>query len=164
MTRAVYPGSFDPVTLGHIDVIKRSSKLFDEVIVLVAENSSKKSWFTASERVKLIQHALGGQVNNVTVDSTDGLVAKYCQTNQANIIIRSLRHGGDYDAEISMALINRKLGEVETIFLPASQDQEHISSSIVKEVAIHDGNLSKLVPKFIANAIEKRVQNYRAPK
>jgi pantetheine-phosphate adenylyltransferase len=164
MTCAVYPGSFDPVTLGHIDVIKRSSKLFDQVIVLVAENSSKKSWFTASERVELIQHALGAQVNNVTVDSTDGLVAKYCQTHQANIIIRSLRHGGDYDAEISMALINRKLGEVETIFLPASQDQEHISSSIVKEVAIHDGNLSKLVPKFIANAIEKRVQNYRASK
>jgi pantetheine-phosphate adenylyltransferase len=157
MTRAVFPGSFDPITLGHIDVIERSSKLFDEVIILVAENSSKKSWFTSAERVDLIKAALDPNLKNVQVDSTIGLVAQYCKEHHANVIIRSLRHGGDYDAEISMALVNRKLGGVETIFLPASQTHEHISSSIVKEVAIHRGEVTKLVPPFIAQALEKRL-------
>jgi pantetheine-phosphate adenylyltransferase len=160
MSKAVFPGSFDPVTLGHIDVIRRNAHLFDEVVVLVAENAAKQPWFPIDLRVKLIQQALDSQLSNfsnVTVDSTDGLVADFCKSHSVNVIIRSLRHGGDYDAEISMALVNRKLANVETIFLPATQDQEHISSSVVKEVAFHGGDISKLVPDFIADAIWDRL-------
>jgi pantetheine-phosphate adenylyltransferase len=108
--------------------------------------------------VELIEQALDSQLVNVSVDSTDGLVAEYCKEHRVDVIIRSLRHAGDYDSEISMALVNRKLANVETLFLPASQDQEHISSSVVKEVALHGGDISKLVPQFIADAIFERLR------
>jgi pantetheine-phosphate adenylyltransferase len=159
MTKAVFPGSFDPVTLGHIDVIQRSAPLFDQIVVLVAENAVKKPWFSSTRRVELIKQALDPKLTNVSVDSTDGLVAEYCKKHQAGVIIRSLRHGGDYNSEISMALVNRKLANVETFFLPATQNQEHISSSVVKEVARHGGDISKLVPTFISDAIWERLKS-----
>jgi pantetheine-phosphate adenylyltransferase len=157
MTKAVFPGSFDPVTLGHIDVIRRCAHLFDQIVVLVAENAAKKPWFSSTRRVELIEQALTPKLANVSVDSTDGLVAEYCKERGVGVIIRSLRHGGDYNSEISMALVNRKLANVETLFLPATQNQEHISSSVVKEVAVHGGDISKLVPAFIADAIWQRL-------
>ena len=136
MTIAVCPGSYDPVTAGHLDVIERCARFFDEVHVVVAVNAAKTPMFSEETRVEIIRQALAKRgCTNVKVASTTGLITDYCTKIGATVIVKGLRQNGDYEAELGMALVNRKLAGVETLFLPAAPDLEHISSSIVKDVA-----------------------------
>lgn len=147
MTIAVCPGSFDPVTSGHIDVIERSARFFESIHVVVAINSAKRPLFSAEERVNLITQALKADgCTNVVVTSTEGLITEYCTQVGATVIVKGLRQNGDYEAELGMALVNRRLVGIETLFLPADPIKEHISSSIVKDVARHGGDITGMVP------------------
>ncbi len=147
MTIAVCPGSFDPVTSGHIDVIERSARFFESIHVVVAVNSAKRTLFSAEERVNLITQALQADgCTNVAVTSTEGLITEYCTQVGATVIVKGLRQNGDYEAELGMALVNRRLAGIETLFLPADPIKEHISSSIVKDVARHGGDITGMVP------------------
>lgn len=151
MTIAVCPGSYDPLTNGHLDVIKRTAELFGEVHVVVAVNSAKTPLFTEEERVEIIASALrGAGVTNATVASTDGLITDYCTGVGARVIVKGLRQNGDYEAELGMALVNRRLAGIETMFLPANPVLEHISSSVVKDIARHGGDVSDMVPAGVA--------------
>ncbi|MEE1295922.1 MAG: pantetheine-phosphate adenylyltransferase [Bifidobacterium sp.] len=150
MTIAVCPGSYDPVTDGHFDVIERCARLFAEVHVVVAVNAAKTPLFTEEERVDIIRHVLAERgVDNVTVASTDGLITDYCKRVGASVIVKGLRQNGDYENELGMALVNRKLAGVETLFLPADPVLEHISSSVVKDVARHGGDITGMVPDYV---------------
>ena len=127
MTIAVCPGSYDPVTAGHLDVIERSARFFDEVHVVVAVNAAKTPMFSEATRVDVIRRALDkAGCKNVTVSSTDGLITDYCKKVGATVIVKGLRQNGDYEAELGMALVNRKLAGIETLFLPADPILEHI--------------------------------------
>jgi pantetheine-phosphate adenylyltransferase len=156
MTLAVFPGSFDPITNGHLDIIKRASKLYDEIHILVADNIAKNTWFTAYERMELITKTLEHDISNFVVSYTSGLVVDYCSDNNIDVIIRSLRNTGDYLNEITMALINRKLSGLETVFLIADQNEQHISSSAVRELVSHHKDVSALVPRVVSDALERR--------
>lgn len=150
MTIAVCPGSFDPVTAGHLDVIERCARFFSEVHVVVAINAAKRPLFDAETRVEIIRRALAKDgCTNITVSSTDGLITDYCKEVGASVIVKGLRQNGDYEAELGMALVNRKLSGVETLFLPADPILEHISSSIVKDVARHGGDVTGMVPDCV---------------
>ncbi|TCD54702.1 pantetheine-phosphate adenylyltransferase [Alloscardovia theropitheci] len=154
MTIAVCPGSFDPVTAGHLDVIERCAKLFAQVHVVVAVNAAKKPMFSEQERKDMIIQALQADgITNVTVSSTDGLITEYCTRVGATLIVKGLRQNGDYEAELGMALVNRQLSGVETMFIPADPIREHISSSIVKDVARHGGDITGMVPQSVYNAL-----------
>ncbi|HZJ82366.1 MAG TPA: pantetheine-phosphate adenylyltransferase [Clostridia bacterium] len=149
MRIGVYPGSFDPVTSGHMDVIKRSSKIFDKVIVAVVRNYSKKPLFTAEERQELIRSNVK-DLPNVEVDSFEGLLINYIHEKNAQVIIKGLRAISDFEYEFQMALMNRKLDkEVETIFLMTNHKYSFLSSSMVKEVAELGGCIEGLVPDSI---------------
>lgn len=168
MTIAVCPGSYDPVTAGHLDVIERCARFFDEVHVVVAVNAAKQPMFTPDTRVQVIRQALDGDgFTDVKVASTDGLITDYCKQVGATVIVKGLRQNGDYEAELGMALVNRKLSGVETLFLPADPVLEHISSSIVKDVARHGGDVTGMVPDCVAPLLvealkqEKRVHDGR---
>ena len=155
--KVLYTGSFDPITCGHLDLIKRCSKKFDEVVVTIFNNKSKKHWFTGEERFNLVKEAVK-DFSNVTVDITEGMVVKYCKENGINIIIRGLRAVSDYEYELSVSSINRHLyNDLETLFLVASPEYSFISSSIVKEVAEYGGEFSDLVPKNVEIAILKKI-------
>lgn len=150
MTIAVCPGSFDPVTDGHLDVIRRCARLFSTVHVVVAVNAAKTPLFSEEERVDIISHVLADAgVTNVIVSSTDGLITDYCKRVGATVIVKGLRQNGDYEAELGMALVNRKLAGVETLFLPADPVLEHVSSSVVKDVARHGGDITGMVPDYV---------------
>ncbi|OTA26599.1 pantetheine-phosphate adenylyltransferase [Alloscardovia macacae] len=158
MTIAVCPGSFDPVTAGHLDVIERCAKLFAQVHVVVAVNAAKEPMFSESERRKMIESALDADgVENVVVSSTDGLITEYCTRVGASVIVKGLRQNGDYEAELGMALVNRQLSGVETLFIPADPIREHISSSIVKDVARHGGDITGMVPASVCDALIQAV-------
>lgn len=155
--KVLYTGSFDPITCGHLDLIKRCSQKFDEVVVTIFNNKSKKHWFTGEERYELVKEAVK-DFDNVTVDITEGMVVKYCKENGINIIIRGLRAVSDYEYELSVSSINRHLyNDLETLFLVASPEYSFISSSIVKEVAEYGGEFSDLVPKNVEIAILKKI-------
>lgn len=159
MTIAVCPGSYDPVTTGHLDVIKRSAHFFDEVHVVVAVNAAKTPMFTEQERVDIIRRALEEDgCTNIVVSSTDGLITDYCTKVGATVIVKGLRQNGDYEAELGMALVNRKLADIETLFLPANPILEHISSSIVKDVARHGGDITGMVPDYVVPMLTKALQ------
>lgn len=147
MTIAVCPGSYDPVTAGHLDVIERCARFFDQVHVVVAVNAAKTPLFDEATRVDVIRRALKKDgFDNITVASTSGLITDYCRQVGATVIVKGLRQNGDYEAELGMALVNRKLAGVETLFLPADPMLEHVSSSIVKDVARHGGDVTGMVP------------------
>ncbi|GLY16151.1 pantetheine-phosphate adenylyltransferase [Kineosporia rhizophila] len=155
--RCVCPGSFDPVTNGHLDVIRRAGVLFDEVIVAVAGNPAKRSMFTVAERVELIRQSLDG-ITNVTVATVEGgLLVDFCRQVGAGAIVKGLRGGTDFAYELPMALMNRHLSEVETVFLPGEPRFEHVSSSLIKEVAAHGGDVSGLVPEHVLARLLARV-------
>ena len=161
MKIGVYPGSFDPVTEGHMDIIKRSAKLFDKVIVAVARNYSKKPLFTAEERMELIQRSLQG-LPNVEVDSFEGLLMDYIHSKDAQVIIKGLRAISDFEYEFQMALMNRKLDpKVETIFMMTSYKYSFLSSSMIKEVASLGGCISGLVPENIIADIYRKLKTIR---
>lgn len=155
--RAIYPGSFDPVTNGHLDVIERAAKLFDEVIVAVAVNDQKRSLFTAGERAALIAGAVGGW-KNVRVSRFDGLLVEFAAAQKASAVVRGLRAVSDFEFEFQMALMNRKLDEhIETIFLMPAEKYTYLSSRIVKEIARLGGNVDSFVPASVATALREKL-------
>ncbi len=153
MRRAIYPGSFDPVTKGHLDVVERARKLFDEVIVAVAYNENKQPLFNVNDRVTMLREALG-DIQNVRVEVMAGLLVEFAATQKAIAIVRGLRAVSDFEFEFQMALMNRKISaNVETIFLMPREDYTYLSSSIVKEIARLGGDVSAFVPKAVSAAL-----------
>jgi pantetheine-phosphate adenylyltransferase len=156
--RAIYPGSFDPVTNGHLDVIDRARKLFDEVIVAVAHNDQKHPLFSLEERLDLLQGALG-KLKNVEIAPLDGLLVNFAIARKATAVIRGLRAISDFEFEFQMALMNRKLeSTVETIFLMPKEEYTYLSSRIVKEIARLGGNVTGFVPVQVAKALRSRLK------
>lgn len=153
--RAVAPGSFDPITLGHIDVIERASPLFDEVIIAVLVNSSKSGMFTIEERIALIKESVA-QFPNVKVDSWSGLLVDYCEQNKITAIIKGLRAISDFDYELQMSQMNFQLKGVETFFMATKPDYSFLSSSLVKEIAKYGGDVSSWVPANVLKALKSR--------
>ena len=158
MTTAIYPGSFDPVTVGHLDIIKRAAKLFDRVIVAVLVNVEKKPWFTIEERTELLKKAAAG-IDNVEVSSFDGLLVDFAARQNASAIVKGLRAVSDFEYEFQMALTNRKLdNNIETVFLTSSAENTYLSSSIVKQVGLLGGDISTFVPDCIKDEILLRIK------
>ncbi len=156
--RAVYPGSFDPITYGHIDLIKRASKIFDEVIVAVAQNPSKPTLFSLSERVEMVKEAIQG-ISGIKVDKFHGLMVDYVKTKGTNVVIRGLRMISDFEYEFQMALTNRKLApEIETIFLMPSESYAYFSSKLLKEAAALGADLNNFVPEFIEKKLKSHLK------
>ena len=162
MTLAVYPGTFDPITNGHVDILRRSLKIFDRVVVALAENVRKAPLFSIDERRKLIADALGGDAR-LEVDAFQGLLADYCRRRGASVVIRGLRALADFEYEFQSAHMNRRLApDVETLFLITSEESFYVSSSLVKEVALMGGDVSGLVPAGVAAALAaKRKQGVK---
>jgi pantetheine-phosphate adenylyltransferase len=155
---AVYPGTFDPVTYGHVDLIKRASKIFDTLIVAVAHNSSKGALFSVSERVSFLKDAING-IRNVSVDDFDGLVVDYVKSKGANVMIRGLRMLSDFEYEFQMALTNRKLApEIETIFMMPREDYSYISSKLIKEAASLGADVGAFIPPKAHVALKKKLK------
>ncbi|MCH5211447.1 MAG: pantetheine-phosphate adenylyltransferase [Oscillospiraceae bacterium] len=156
MRIAVYPGSFDPITNGHLDIIERASKIFDKVIVGVLRNKNKKPLFSAEERVDLIKRVTN-HLNNVETASFDGLLVEFAKQHNANVIIKGLRTVNDFEYEFQMALLNKTLNdECETMFMMTNSMYSYISSSMVKELAGYKGNLSGIVPDEIIQNIKDK--------
>jgi pantetheine-phosphate adenylyltransferase len=156
MKRAIYPGSFDPVTNGHLDVVERARKLFDEVIVAVAHNDEKQPLFSLHERLGLLQETVG-KSERVQISQFEGLLVEFALAQKANAVIRGLRAVSDFEFEFQMALMNRKLRDnVETIFLMPKEEYTYLSSRLVKEIARLGGDVSKFVPPVVASALGKK--------
>ena len=163
MKTAIYPGSFDPITLGHLNIIKRAAMCFDKLIVCVMVNSGKKTTglFTPDERVELIRHCVA-KLPNVEVDQSTILVADYARQKKACTLIKGLRAVSDYEQELQMALINRKLNpRLETMFLPSSAKYTYVSSSVVKEMASYGADLGDFVPREIIGAVNEKMKSRR---
>lgn len=163
MRTAIYPGSFDPITLGHLNIIKRAAVCFDKLIVCVMTNAEKESHglFTPDERVELIRRVVG-QLPNVEVERSSGLLAEYAREKHACVVVKGLRAVSDYEKEVQMALINRKLNpRLDTMFLPSSAKYTHLSSSMVKEMAAYGADLSDFVPREIIGDVEKKIRSGR---
>ena len=162
MSLAVYPGTFDPITNGHVDILRRSLKIFDRVVVALAENVRKAPLFSLDQRRQLITDALG-QDARLEVDAFQGLLADYCRRRGATVVIRGLRALADFEYEFQSAHMNRRLApDVETLFLMTSEESFYVSSSLVKEVALMGGDVSGLVPAGVAAALtEKRKQGVK---
>ena len=159
MRIGVCPGSFDPVTLGHMDIIERATKIFDKVIVAVLNNPAKQTSFTVEERVTLLKRATE-QLPTVEVDSFEGLLADYAKLCHATAIVKGLRALSDFEYEFQMALTNQRLNKgLETVFLTTSSDNMFLSSSVVKDIARFGGDISTLVPSCILNDIKQRLCN-----
>jgi pantetheine-phosphate adenylyltransferase len=156
MSRAVCPGSFDPVTLGHLDVVARAARLFDEVVVAVGVNASKSRLFSPEERLEMLEKALA-DLPNVRVEGFTGLVTEFCTTVGAQAIVKGLRSSSDFDYELPMAHMNSALTGVETVFLPASTGQSFVSSSLVKEVAGFGGDVSAFLPSSVHERLLARL-------
>lgn len=161
MRTAIYPGSFDPVTCGHIDIIKRAAKLFDKLIVLVSVNPTKSSCFTPEERVDFIERVTVN-IPNIEVDSYDGLLIDYFNQKKADVIVKGLRAMSDFEYEFQMALVNKDLCyKAETVFLCADVVGTFLSSSMVRQIALFDGDISSYVPSEIEKDIMKGVKRLK---
>jgi pantetheine-phosphate adenylyltransferase len=155
--KAIYPGTFDPITYGHIDLIKRAQEIFSELIVAVADNPHKKPLFSRQERVKLVKQATAG-LDGIEVDSFDGLVVDYARKKGSRVLIRGLRMISDFEYEFQMALTNRKLApDIETIFLMPQESFSYLSSKLLKEAGSLGADLSSFVPKFVGAALKKKL-------
>jgi len=154
--RCVCPGSFDPVTNGHIDVIERAAQLFDEVSVVVTTNRSKTSMFDVEERQQMLRESTA-HLPTVLVDAFHGLLVDYCRDHDARAIVKGLRAVSDFDYELQMAQMNHRLSGVDTVFVPTSPDSSFLSSSLVKEVAMWGGDVSGLVPAAVLPRLTARV-------
>lgn len=157
MKKAVYPGSFDPVTLGHLDVIKRASEMFDELTVSVLDNVNKCALFSVEERVNILKEVTKG-LSNVKVDSFSGLLIDYARSKDVHVAIRGLRAVTDFEYELQIAQTNRMLsqGSLDTVFLTTSLEYAYLSSSSVKEIASFNGNISECVPDIVAEMIYEK--------
>ncbi len=154
----ICPGSFDPVTLGHLDIITRAAKMFDRVIVAVLVNSAKTPTFSTEERIELLREAVGG-LENVEIVSFKGLLAEYCKKCGVGTIVKGLRAVSDFEYEFQMALANKKLNpELETVFLAADADSTFLSSSMVREIASMGGDISNFVPACVHDRIVERLR------
>ena len=157
---AICPGSFDPITIGHLDIIARASKMFDRLIVAVMTNMNKKCAFSKEERKDMILKAVSS-IENVEVDFYDGLLADYCRQKNACAIIKGLRAMSDFEYEFQMAQANRKLCyKAETIFLTSKSEYTYLSSSMVKQIAMFGGDISDFVPECILDRINERLKRY----
>lgn len=157
----ICPGSFDPVTFGHLDVIKRAAKMFDHVIVAVLVNSTKSPSFSIEERMEFLREVTDG-IDNVEIVSFKGLLAEYCRQRGVDAIVKGLRAVSDFEYEFQMALTNKKLNpQLETIFLTADADSMYLSSSMVREVASMGGDISNFVPPCIHDRIVERINNLK---
>ena len=157
MKSAIYPGSFDPITYGHLDIIKRSAEIFDELIVAVLDNKAKTPLFSVEERVKILQEATK-DIPNVKVDSFSGLLIEYAKKIDIHVSIRGLRAITDFEYELQIAQTNSKLsgGALDTIFLTTSLEYAYLSSSSVKEIASFNGDISQCVPDFVADLLYQK--------
>jgi pantetheine-phosphate adenylyltransferase len=153
--RAVCPGSFDPVTNGHVDVIVRAAALYDELVVAVLVNPGKAGLFSVEERMELLRDAVA-DVPNVSVDSFQGLLVDYCNAHDIPVIVKGLRAVGDFEYELQMAQMNRELAGIETLFVPTAPQVGHLSSSLVKQIANFGGDVSRLVPKGVLDRLLDR--------
>lgn len=162
MKKALYPGSFDPITFGHLDILERATQLFSKVVVTVAVNRNKKSLFTADERVELIEECLEDKSwkDQVIVDSFEGLLVDHAHRHNVNTLIRGVRQVSDFEYEFRMALMNRKLGkDIDTVFLMPREELTFVSASLVREVAYWGGDLSQFVPGHVAQALSRHKYN-----
>ncbi|QXG76928.1 pantetheine-phosphate adenylyltransferase [Modestobacter sp. L9-4] len=155
MRRAVCPGSFDPVTNGHVDVITRAAALYDELVVAVLVNPGKAGLFGVDERMELLRAAVGS-CPNVTVTSFEGLLVDWCRSHGVPVIVKGLRAVGDFEYELQMAQMNRELAGIETLFVPTAPQVGHLSSSLVKQVARFGGDVSSLVPPAVNDRLVAR--------
>jgi pantetheine-phosphate adenylyltransferase len=156
MRRAVCPGSFDPITFGHLDIISRASAHFDHVVIAVLENRTKSSLFSVAERIEMIRETTS-HLTNVSVDSWSGLLVDYCKSNSIQAIVKGLRAVTDFDYELQMAQVNLQGSGVETMFMATSPTHSFLSSSLVKELAHYGGDVSTMVPASINAALKLRV-------
>ena len=155
--KAICPGSFDPVTVGHLDIVGRAAQLFDEVIVVVMNNSSKTPLFSADERVEMLKKVTA-DMPNVSVDRYDGLLAEYAKEQNANVVVKGLRAVSDFEYEFQMALTNKKLNpELDTVFLTTKAENMYLSSSLVRQVGAMGGDISEFVPAEIKEQVLKRL-------
>ncbi|MGY2128970.1 pantetheine-phosphate adenylyltransferase [Blastococcus sp. SYSU DS0617] len=157
MRRAVCPGSFDPVTNGHVDVINRAAALYDELVVAVLVNPGKAGFFPVEERMELLREAVG-HLTNVRVDSFQGLLVDYCGAHDIPVIVKGLRAVSDFEYELQMAQMNRELAAIETLFVPTAPQVGHLSSSLVKQIATFGGDVSRLVPKVVDDRLRARAR------
>ena len=154
--RAVYPGTFDPITYGHIDIIKRAAKIFDEVIVAVADNAAKNPLLSTSERLALLKRSVRG-IKNVKVESFSELMVDYVSSKKINVVVRGLRMISDFEYEFQMALTNRRLNkDIEVIFMMPNQAYSFLSSKLIKEVAVLGAKLSEFLPPFVEKKIKEK--------
>ena len=156
MRRVVCPGSFDPITNGHLDIIERASSLFDEVVIAVLVNQTKSSLFTVAERIEMIKEVTT-KYKNVRVDSWSGLLVDFCKANDISTIVKGLRAVSDFDYELQMSQINLQLQGVETLFLSTAPAHSFLSSSLVKEIASHGGDVSSYIPAELLERLKDRL-------
>lgn len=156
MKRVVCPGSFDPITFGHLDIIERASKMFDEVVIAVLVNKTKSTLFTVPERIEMISEVTKS-FKNVRVDSWSGLLVDYCQANEIDIIVKGLRAVTDFDYELQMSQINLQLKGIETLFMSTAPAHSFLSSSLVKEIASYNGDVSNYIPAPLLEKLKARL-------
>ena len=160
MKTAIYPGSFDPVTLGHLNIIKRAAQCFDRVIVCVMVNSKKHGLFTPEERVELLERCTA-RFPNVEVDFSDELLAAYAKRRKAHVVVKGLRAVSDFEQEVQMAMINGKINpDLDTVFFPSSEKYTYLSSSVVKELARYGADLDEFLPREIIDDVKKKLENH----
>jgi len=156
--KVVYPGTFDPITNGHIDIIKRASKLFDTVYVAIAYSAEKQPLFTVPERIELIRKSTK-RISNVVVESFPGLVVDYVRKKKSRVVVRGLRMISDFEYEFQMALTNRKLaGDIETIFMMPNESYSYLSSKLIKETALLGADISSFVPDYVEKALKEKLR------
>jgi len=154
---SIYPGTFDPITLGHIDIIERSAKIFDKIIVVIGTNFQKKTLFSNEERLDMIKHSLT-HLNNIDITITDGLIVNIAEKYNATTIIRGLRAVSDFDYEFQIALTNRKIrNNIDTIFMLPDEKYTYLSSTVVKEVAMYKEDLTYFVNSYVANKLKEKI-------
>ena len=156
MKRVVCPGSFDPITYGHLDIVERASSIFDEVVIAVMVNKTKQTLFTVEERIEMTKEVTA-RFPNVKVDSWSGLLVDYCKKNDISIIVKGLRAVTDFDYELQMSQINLQLQGVETLFLSTAPAHSFLSSSLVKEIASHGGDVSSYIPAVLLERLKDRL-------
>jgi pantetheine-phosphate adenylyltransferase len=154
--RVVCPGSFDPITFGHLDIVERASSIFDEVVIAVMVNKTKQTLFTVEERIEMTKEVTS-KFPNVKVDSWSGLLVDYCKTNDISIIVKGLRAVTDFDYELQMSQINLQLQGVETLFLSTAPAHSFLSSSLLKEIASHGGDVSSVIPATLLERLKNRL-------
>ena len=148
MKKAVFPGSFDPITIGHVDIVKRGIKVFDEIIIAVGDNTDKKYMFPKEKRVEFVKQTFNNY-DNIKIESYDGLTVDFCKKNNIEFMIRGLRNPADFEFEKSIALTNRKMTDIETIFFLTSPENSFVSSSIVRDLIRNSGDYKLFIPKGI---------------